>query len=125
MEAHPTSRQEVRRRIAGERLARTLYTQRASSAKGLENTEQAASLVDFAFRGGLMPGNLEQLDELAKRGVVGYVDFATFWQEPGRCVRALTPGPAPPLGSAIEQSIQQFLLHRLAMLFAVLRLLAL
>ena len=36
---------------------------------------QAASLVDFAFWGGLVPGNLEQLDELAERGVVGYKAF--------------------------------------------------
>src|SRR6266446_4431044 len=43
MEAHPTSRQEVRRRIARERLARTLHTQRASSAKGLENFETSSS----------------------------------------------------------------------------------
>src|SRR5215467_12963508 len=36
---------------------------------------QAASLVDFAFWGGLVPGNLEQLDELAERGVVGFKAF--------------------------------------------------
>ena len=36
---------------------------------------QAVSLVDFAFWGGLVPGNLEQLDELAERGVVGYKAF--------------------------------------------------
>jgi len=36
---------------------------------------QATSLVDFAFWGGLVPGNLEQLDELAERGVVGYKAF--------------------------------------------------
>src|SRR2546428_4077066 len=36
---------------------------------------QAASLVDFAFWGCLVTGNLEQLDELAERGVVGYKAF--------------------------------------------------
>ncbi len=36
---------------------------------------QATSLVDFAFWGGLVPGNLEHLDELAERGVVGYKAF--------------------------------------------------
>src|SRR5215467_14653163 len=36
---------------------------------------QAASLVDFAFWGGIIPGNLEQLDELAGRGVIGFKAF--------------------------------------------------
>ena len=36
---------------------------------------QAASLVDFAFWGGLVPGNLDRLEELAKRGVVGFKAF--------------------------------------------------
>jgi len=36
---------------------------------------QASSFVDFAFWGGLVPGNLEQLDELAERGVVGFKAF--------------------------------------------------
>ncbi|MFI5273126.1 MAG: allantoinase [Ktedonobacterales bacterium] len=36
---------------------------------------QAAALVDFAFWGGLVPGNLDQLDELAARGVVGFKAF--------------------------------------------------
>jgi allantoinase len=36
---------------------------------------QASSLVDFAFWGGLVPGNLAQLDELAERGVVGFKAF--------------------------------------------------
>src|SRR5579864_5706225 len=31
---------------------------------------QAVSLVDFALWGGLVPGNLAQLDELAERGVI-------------------------------------------------------
>jgi allantoinase len=35
----------------------------------------ASSLVDFALWGGIVPGNLEQLDELAERGVVGYKAF--------------------------------------------------
>jgi allantoinase len=33
------------------------------------------SLVDFALWGGLVPGNLDQLDELAERGVVGFKAF--------------------------------------------------
>src|SRR5208337_3486515 len=33
------------------------------------------SLVDFAFWGGLVPGKLDQLDELAERGVVGFKAF--------------------------------------------------
>jgi allantoinase len=33
------------------------------------------SLVDFAFWGGLVPGNLDQLEELAARGVVGFKAF--------------------------------------------------
>ncbi len=36
---------------------------------------QSSSLVDFALWGGLVPGNLEHLDELADRGVVGYKAF--------------------------------------------------
>jgi allantoinase len=36
---------------------------------------QTSSLVDFGFWGGLVPGNLEQLDELAGRGVVGFKAF--------------------------------------------------
>jgi allantoinase len=36
---------------------------------------QAQSLVDFALWGGLVPGNLEHLDELAERGVVGFKAF--------------------------------------------------
>lgn len=36
---------------------------------------QASSLVDFALWGGLVPGNLEQLDELAEAGVVGFKTF--------------------------------------------------
>src|SRR5579863_1285175 len=36
---------------------------------------QATSLVDFAFWGGLVPSNLEHLDELAERGVIGYKAF--------------------------------------------------
>ena len=36
---------------------------------------QASSLVDFAFWGGLVPGNLEQMDELAERGMVGFKAF--------------------------------------------------
>ncbi|MGH2516422.1 MAG: amidohydrolase family protein, partial [Ktedonobacterales bacterium] len=36
---------------------------------------RASSLVDFAFWGGLVPGNVEQMDELAGRGVVGFKAF--------------------------------------------------
>src|SRR5947209_18688648 len=36
---------------------------------------KASSLVDFAFWGGLVPQNLEQLDELAERGVIGFKAF--------------------------------------------------
>src|SRR2546428_6296143 len=36
---------------------------------------QATSLVDFALWGGLVPGNLDQLEELADRGVVGFKAF--------------------------------------------------
>ena len=36
---------------------------------------RASSLVDFAFFGGLVPGNLDRLDELAGRGVAGFKAF--------------------------------------------------
>jgi allantoinase len=36
---------------------------------------EASSLVDFALWGGLVPGNLECLDELAEAGVVGFKAF--------------------------------------------------
>jgi allantoinase len=36
---------------------------------------EASSLVDFAFYGGLVPGNLEHLEELAERGVAGFKAF--------------------------------------------------
>ncbi len=36
---------------------------------------QAASLVDFALWGGLVPGNLPCLDELAERGAIGFKAF--------------------------------------------------
>jgi allantoinase len=36
---------------------------------------RASSLVDFAFYGGLVPGNLEHLEELAERGVAGFKAF--------------------------------------------------
>ena len=36
---------------------------------------EVASLVDFALYGGLVPGNLEHLEELAERGVVGFKAF--------------------------------------------------
>ncbi|PWT77383.1 MAG: allantoinase AllB [Chloroflexi bacterium] len=36
---------------------------------------KASSLVDFAFWGGLIPGTIEQMDELSDRGVVGFKAF--------------------------------------------------
>ncbi|CAN5586129.1 allantoinase [soil metagenome] len=36
---------------------------------------QASSVVDFAFYGGLVPGNLEHMEELAERGVAGFKAF--------------------------------------------------
>jgi allantoinase len=36
---------------------------------------EASSLVDFAFYGGLVPSNLEHLEELADRGVAGFKAF--------------------------------------------------
>jgi allantoinase len=35
----------------------------------------AAAVVDFALWGGIVPGNLDRLDELAERGVVGFKAF--------------------------------------------------
>ena len=36
---------------------------------------QQSSLVDFAFWGGLVPGNLDRLEELSERGVIGFKAF--------------------------------------------------
>lgn len=36
---------------------------------------RASSLVDFGLWGGIVPGNLDRLDELAARGIVGYKAF--------------------------------------------------
>ena len=36
---------------------------------------QKTSLTDFAFWGGLVPGNLDKLEELAERGVIGFKAF--------------------------------------------------
>lgn len=36
---------------------------------------QSGSLVDFAFWGGLVPGNLDKMEELATRGVIGFKAF--------------------------------------------------
>jgi len=36
---------------------------------------EAASFVDFAFWGGLVPGNVDRMEELAGRGVVGFKAF--------------------------------------------------
>jgi allantoinase len=36
---------------------------------------RAAAIVDFALWGGIVPGNLDRLDELAERGVVGFKAF--------------------------------------------------
>src|SRR6266566_5755079 len=52
----------------------------AVSFDGKLAAAQASSLVDFSFWGGLVPGNIPQLEELAQRGVVG---FKAFMSEPG------------------------------------------
>ncbi len=44
------------------------FDQKAALAK-------ASSLVDFAFYGGLVPGNLDRFEELAERGVAGFKAF--------------------------------------------------
>src|SRR5207302_10562778 len=36
---------------------------------------RASSVVDFALWGGLVPGNLDHLEELAERGVIGFKAF--------------------------------------------------
>jgi allantoinase len=36
---------------------------------------EASSLVDFAFWGGLVPGNVDRMEELATRGVIGFKAF--------------------------------------------------
>ena len=36
---------------------------------------KTSSLIDFAFWGGLVPGNVERLEELAERGVLGFKAF--------------------------------------------------
>jgi len=36
---------------------------------------EASSVVDFALWGGLVPGNVERMDELAERGVIGFKAF--------------------------------------------------
>src|SRR4051812_21525690 len=36
---------------------------------------QASSMVDFGLWGGLVPGNVERMDELVERGVVGFKAF--------------------------------------------------
>jgi len=36
---------------------------------------EAAAVVDFALWGGLVPGNIERMDELAARGVIGFKAF--------------------------------------------------
>jgi allantoinase len=36
---------------------------------------EASSVVDFALWGGLVPGNIERMDELATRGVIGFKAF--------------------------------------------------
>jgi allantoinase len=47
-------------------------------AESFDQKHEAArgkSLVDFAFWGGVVPGNLDHLEELAERGVVGFKAF--------------------------------------------------
>ena len=46
----------------------------ASFDEKLEAAEKS-SLTDFAFWGGLVPGNLDKLEELAERGVIGFKAF--------------------------------------------------
>jgi len=78
---------------------------------------RATSLVDFAFWGGIVPGNLDQLDELAGRGVIGFKAFMSnsgiddfpcvddltlyeVWHAPlnlaksSRCMQKMTRSPA-------------------------------
>ncbi len=52
----------------------------AVSFHGKLAAAQASSLVDFSFWGGLVPGNIPRLEELAERGVVG---FKAFMSQPG------------------------------------------
>ncbi len=47
----------------------------ASSFKAKLAAAEASALVDFAFWGGLVPGNREQLAELAECGVIGFKAF--------------------------------------------------
>lgn len=47
----------------------------AASFQLKREAAEASSLVDFAFWGGLVPGNLSQLAELAECGVVGFKAF--------------------------------------------------
>lgn len=51
---------------------------------------QGSSLVDFAFWGGLVPGNLGRLEELAARGVVGFKAFMANGTEDFPAVDDLT-----------------------------------
>lgn len=47
----------------------------AASFDAKYEAARASSMVDFAFWGGLVPGNIEYLAELAERGVVGFKAF--------------------------------------------------
>ena len=51
---------------------------------------RASSLVDFALWGGLVPGNLDRLEELATRGVVGFKAFMANGTEEFPAVDDLT-----------------------------------
>jgi len=51
---------------------------------------QASSLVDFAFWGGLIPGNLDRMEELAARGVIGFKAFMANGTEDFPAVDDLT-----------------------------------
>ena len=50
----------------------TIDAERFDEKRALAET---SSLVDVAFYGGLVPGNLERMDELAERGVAGFKAF--------------------------------------------------
>ena len=51
---------------------------------------QGSSLVDFAFWGGLVPGNLDRMEELAARGVIGFKAFMANGTEDFPAVDDLT-----------------------------------
>src|SRR2546425_12932566 len=44
----------------------------AASFEQKLDAAKATSLLDFSFWGGLVPGNLERMEELSQRGVIGF-----------------------------------------------------